>query len=121
MHRTSCMRVCTCPKSISSKQACLLCTCEDANNDEVFDVYMALENQTLYKIDHDKKTEAVPALFSTFFVFHMNYPPGTSHVFVFWVSFFTSVNILHAGIVYIHRVWSLYSSVLYRCRYRYIY
>ena len=105
MHRTACMRVCTCPKSISSKQACLLCTCEDANNDKIYevcDVYMALENQILYKIDHDKKTEAVPALFSTFFVFHMNYPPGISHVFHFLSFFFYKCKYIACRIAYLY-------------------
>ena len=52
-------------------------------------VYLVLKNKILTTID--KKTEAVPALFATFYVFHVNFTVGAVSVFQFLeFLFFTS-------------------------------
>ena len=61
-----------------TSQGCLLAT---GTVERIQEVYLVLENKILTTIG--KKTEAVPALFVAFFVFHINFTVGAVSLFQF--------------------------------------
>jgi len=73
---------------LPTKQCCLLVTGKPEESKEVF---LVLENQVLTKIE--KTTEAVVALFASFYVFNINYTPGTHSLFQFFEFLFLRVKV----------------------------
>ena len=61
-----------------TNQGCLLAS---GTVEQLQEVYLVLENKILATIS--KKTDAVPALFATFYIFHINFPVGAVSLFQF--------------------------------------
>ena len=74
--------------SMMTKQCCLLATGSVAAINEV---YLVVERQILCAVA--KGTQAVAALFASFFVFNISYPIGTTSLFQFLETVFLKAKV----------------------------
>ena len=75
--------------SMQTKQCCLLAT---GSVTAIHEVYLVVEKQILCAIP--KATQAVTALFASFFVFNICYPIGTTCLFQFLEVLFLKAKVL---------------------------